>query len=194
MIIVLKQGADEQAVRQVLDGLGRVGLRGRQLQGLERPVVHVLNGPSWHAKELTKLEAVSALVPTSGPRHRREGRRFFPYHFLAWCVLLLLSLSGLMLLAGFFPPGLGRQADVLVAGAEADAPWFFRGIHGFLELFPEGSSSLATMVLVVIWAAFFFLPEIDRGSGKAWAQRLPILILGLFVLFGGALLSIGGIL
>ncbi len=194
MIIVLKQGADDQAVRQVLTGLDEVGLRGRLLDGLDRPVVHVLNGPSWHAKELAKLEVVSALVPTSGPRHRREGRRFFPYHFLAWSVLLLLSLSGLMLLAGFFPPGLGRQADVLVPGAEADAPWFFRGIHGFLELFPQGTGSLATMLLVLIWAAFFFLPEIDRSSGPAWGRRLPILALGFFIVFGGALLSIGGIL
>ncbi len=192
MIIVLNQGTDAAAVKEVLERLEQVGLRGRQLEGLDRPVVHVLNGPSWHAKELAGMECVSALVPTSGPRHRREGRRFFPYHFLAWSVQLLLMLSGLILLSGFFPPGLGRPADVLAAGEHADAPWFFRGVHGFLDLFPEGSGSFPMLVLSLVWLAFFLLPEIDRTSGPAWTRRLPVLLVGLFFLFGGFLLSLGG--
>ncbi len=192
MIIVLKQGSDAGAIQEVIDGLTDVGLKSRQLDGLERPVVHVLNGPSWHAKELAKLEQVSALVPTSGPRHRREGRRFFPFHFLAWSVLLLLLLSSLILLSGFFPPGLGRPADVLVEGEHADALWFFRGVHGFLDLFPQGSGSFPMLLLSLIWLAFFLLPEIDRGSGPDWKRRLPVLLLGLFFLFGGLLLSLGG--
>ncbi|MBC8329669.1 MAG: hypothetical protein ISR76_02580 [Planctomycetes bacterium] len=192
MIIVLNLGSDDQAVQQVLDGLEEVGLRGRRLDGLDRPVVHVLNGPSWHAKELAKLDPVSALIPTSGPRHRREGRRFFPYHFLAWSVLLLLVLSGLIVLSGYFPPGLGRPANVLIEGEHTDALWFFRGIHGFLDLFPAGSGSFPMLLLTLIWLAFFLLPEIDRTSGRSWRRRLPVLLVGLFCLFGGFLLSLGG--
>ncbi|RMH02959.1 MAG: hypothetical protein D6702_07390 [Planctomycetota bacterium] len=192
MIIVLKEGSGEAEVREVLDRLEEVGLRGRELEGRPRRVIHVLNGPTWKAKPLARLEAVSALVPTSGPRHRREGRRFFPYHFLAWAVLLLLVLSGLVLLSGFFPPGLGRPADVLGEAGSAQALWFFRGVAGFLSLLPEDSVAAGVLALFLIWLAFFFLPEIDRTTGPARLKRLPIVALGLFFLLGGFFLALGG--
>lgn len=194
MIIVIKREAGQDAIGLVLKELEELGLEGRVLDGLDRPIIHILNAPTWPAKRLARHPAVSALIPTSGPRHRREGRRFFPYHFLAWCNLLLLGLSLLLLLAGFFPPGLGRPADLLRPGENVAAPWYIQGIHSFLALFPAGSGGLAAMALALIWAAFFFLPEIDRTSGRAWRQRLPILALGLFALFGGLALTLGGTL
>jgi len=195
MIVLLREGASPEDLQQVLDVLHELGLEGTGLPAGGRLSVHVRTRPAWSARRLRELPQVAALLSCRSPRAAREGIPFFPYHFISWTVLLLMVLSGLTLLAGFFPPGLGHPGDPLaIPPGPGTVAWYFRPITSFLDLFPEGWQSLGSVLLLLIFALFFFLPSLDRTRGPALRQRLPIVLVGLLILFVGLLFSLGGLL
>lgn len=177
MILVLDGAASEEQIADVLAELGQLGLRSALLTSADKPLVHVQGGPTRRARKLLRLEAVQALVPTSGPRVRRRGRRFYPYHFMGWCAVAL-GLSGLLvLLAGQLPPGVGTPVDPLAAadGASGSAPWFLEApLFAVERLGTLGWAALAALAVLL-----FALPWIDRTRGEGLARRWPFALLGL---------------
>lgn len=190
MIVVLDQSATEDQVAEVFAELHRLGLEGRLLESGEKPVVHVTRGHTKRARKLLSLAAVQALVPTSGPRIRRHGRRFYPYHFLGWCAGALVLSGVLVLLSGQLPPGLGEPVSSLVqdSGTDAPLPWFLRAPMAVLERL----GALGWLALLALLLALFALPWIDRTRGEGLARRLPFLVVGLAAAAGWLLLSLGG--
>ncbi|HVS12278.1 MAG TPA: hypothetical protein VMS76_20625, partial [Planctomycetota bacterium] len=126
MIVVLERGSSSAQVAAVVAELERRGLTVRAVNASERVLIHVVEGSTRSVRAVLKMEPVQGLIPTSGPRVRREGRRFYPYHFIGWSAGALLLLAVLVLLAGFFPPGLGAEVDVTAPPAGSTYPWYLR--------------------------------------------------------------------
>lgn len=163
MIVVLRRGASEAEVLHVEREMERRGLSGRRLQVGDQPAVHVIAGPTRQARRLLRLVQVEGLVPTSGPRLRAEGRRFYPYHFVVQSAACVVLLGALVMLAGFLPAGMGGPIDPHAAPAEIFDPWYARAPLAFVALFPPESAWLAWLVLLGAGAAVLLLPVVDRG-------------------------------
>jgi hypothetical protein len=195
MIVVLQRGTTGEQTREILDELERLGLEGHSVDVLEKPLIHVTAGPARLARRLLRLERVEALIPTSGPRVRRHGRRFYPYHLINWSSAALVALGVLVLLAGFFPPGVGRAIDATGAPAPlaaAAAPvqevplsatplsataWYARGARAWLALFPERLVWLGWTAGALLVLLFVLLPRLDRGRRPSPAFVLCALAL-----------------
>jgi len=179
MIVVLERGATEAHVEEVRQLLEDRGLEVRILAAGGKPAIHVLGGDTRRARKLLKHERVEALVPTSGPRVRREGRRFWPYHFIRWSALSVAIVATLVLMAGQLPPGIGGAVDPRVPPADLDQPWYLRFAMGFVGLFPESMAWVGGLTLVLLAAVFFALPLIDRSRSEARGARVLIGLIGI---------------
>jgi len=191
MILVLKPGIDAEELAEVMAELQKRGIEGRLLKNGPKPLVHLVSGPTRSARKLLKLEQVEALVPTSGPRVRQSGRRFYPYHFVHLAAVCLLLTGVLVLFAGNFPPGLGDAIDPQHPPAEVPYSWFVRAPLAFVALFPHSSAWLGWLCLYALGLAALFLPALVRSNASAparWPRLVgALLLLGwLYLTFGGA--------
>jgi len=178
MILVLERGATDAHVEEVRYQLEQRGLDVRVLRAGDKPAIHIIAGDTRRARKLLKHERVEALVPTSGPRVRREGRRFWPYHFIRWSALSVAMVGVLVLLAGQFPPGIGGPVDPRTPPADLDQPWYLRFSLSFVGLFPDALSWLGWLALVLLAGAFFLLPVLDRSRQDARGIRALIGLAG----------------
>jgi hypothetical protein len=169
VIVVLERGSSEAQVAAVVAELERRGLSVRVVNGSEKPLIHVLEGPTRSVRAVLKMEAVQGLIPTSGPRVRREGRRFYPYHFIGWSAAALIALGVLVVLAGFFPPGLGAEVDVIAPPSESTFPWYLRLPASGLARLPGW---LATLLVAGLAGLALLLPILDRGKARRRASAL----------------------
>jgi hypothetical protein len=190
MILVLKPGIDAEELDEVLRELSARGIESRVLRGGPKPLVHLLSGPTRRARALLKLEQVEALVPTSGPRVRSSGRRFYPYHFVHLSAACLLLAGLLVLLAGHCPPGLGDAIDPQHPPAQLAYPWYVRAPLAFVALFPQSSAWLGWLCLYALGLGALLLPSLAGSSGKEsarWPRLVGALVLGgwLYLTFGG---------
>jgi quinol-cytochrome oxidoreductase complex cytochrome b subunit len=192
VILVLKPGIDQQELDEVLRELSRLGIESRVLRAGSKPLVHLVSGPTRRARRLLALEQVEALVPTSGPRVRSSGRRFYPYHFVNLSAACLLLLGLLVLLAGNHPPGLGDAIDPQHPPAEIPYPWYVRAPLSFVALFPHSWAWLGWLWLYALGLAALLLPVVDRSSDSAPA-RWPRL-LGALVVLGWLYMTYGGLI
>jgi len=136
VLIVLERGTTEAEQQAVLTALSDLGLEGRILGNLRKPLVHVLNRPTWKARKLLKMQRVETLLSTSGPRIRREGRRFYPYHFINWSSAFIVVMGLLVVMAGFFPPGVGVEIDPHAARVDVSPPWYLIAPLAIVSLAP----------------------------------------------------------
>jgi quinol-cytochrome oxidoreductase complex cytochrome b subunit len=174
MILVLNRGAADLEVQAVLSRMAELGLEGRPLRLGERTLVHVTGGRTPRAKRLMREGLVQGLVPTSGPRVRREGRRFHPYHTLRISAWLTLLVGGLSVLAGSFPRGVGLRVLPGQALPAVEAwPWYLRPFRAALALLPDQPAWVGPLALVLIGLALLSLPFIDRSRGTTLRERAP---------------------
>jgi len=166
VIVVLRRGATEAEILEVEREMERRGLSGRRLQIGDQPALHATAGPTRQTRRLLRLKQVEGLVPTSGPRLRAEGRRFYPYHFVVQSAASIVLFGALVMLAGFFPAGVGGPIDPRAMPARISDPWFARAPLAFVALFPPESAWLAWLVLLLAGAAVLLLPVVDRGRGR----------------------------
>lgn len=185
MIVVLRPGATEAEVAEVMDALARRGLAGRVVKTGDKSAVHITQGPTRRARRLLRYEQVEAIVPTSGPRVRRIGRRFYPYHFVNWSAFGIALLGVLVLLAGQLPPGIGDPVDYRHPLAVTQQPWYLGGPLAFVGLFGASAAWLGWFVLALLFLAVLGLPLIDRSRGNGLrGVRLAVgLALALAVLY-----------
>jgi quinol-cytochrome oxidoreductase complex cytochrome b subunit len=193
MIVVLKRGSTQEQIDEVLAELQRLGVPGRLVRSTDKPLIHVVSGDAILAMPLQRHERVQALVRTRGPRHRRQGRRFYPYHFINWCIAALLLLGTLVLLSGLLPPGLGEPVDLRRPPASIGPPWYFRGLDEFLGLFPAHQAWLSWLLVGLIWAVILFVPSLDRSAGRKLRQRWLVVGVGALAVIGALYLSLRGI-
>jgi len=174
MILVLERSTSDAHVDEIRQELEQRGLEVRVLRAGGKPVIHVVAGDTRRARKLLTHERVEALVPTSGPRVRRQGRRFWPYHFIRWSALSIVVIAALVLLAGQLPPGIGAAVDPTRPPDDLDQPWYLRFSLRLLELFPASMTWLGWLILVGLALSFFFLPLLvgQRAAGRR--AQLPI--------------------
>jgi len=177
VIVVLRRGSTEAEILEVERAMEGRGLSGRRLQLGEQPAVHVVSGPTRQARRLLRLEQVEGLVPTSGPRLRVEGRRFYPYHFVVQSAACIVLFGALVMLAGFLPSGMGGPIDPRTAPEAISDPWFARAPLAFVALFPPGSAWLAWLLLLAAGAGVLLLPVLDRGRGRGRGAVIAAAIL-----------------
>ena len=186
MILVLREGASEADRAKILADLRGIGLEGRALLNGPRTLVHVIKGPTRSVRRLLGNEVIEALIPTSGPRIRRYGRRFYPYHLIGWAAGSFLAVGVLVFLAGYLPPGVGLSIDPDRPAESLAPPWYLRALDRYLELVPPG---LGWLLLALLALALFLLPVLDRANGRGARDRWPVLLLGLLVILGVVALS-----
>ena len=172
MILVLERGITEEQVAEVLKELTRRGLEGRVVRTLDRPLVHVHSGRTRAARKLAHMERVVGLVPTSGPRVRREGRRFYPYHFVNWSAVTLLAMGALVCLAGFFPPGVGEAFDPRDPPGAVPEAWYLAAFRRAAAVFPAGSAWMVWPAMFAGWVLLYLLPRLDRGPNRPQGRGL----------------------
>lgn len=192
MIVLLEPGASREVRARVLARLQALGLAGVELELGARCLIHVTHGHTRRARHLLGEPGVQALVPTSGPRVRRAGRRFYPFHSLCSGASGLVLLGALVLLAGFFPPGV---AGVLAPGETAPAPhwpWYLAPARGLLRWVPDGPAWLGPSLLVALLALLLSVPLFDRSRGTGLRARAPALAAGLLVLAACIALGVVG--
>jgi quinol-cytochrome oxidoreductase complex cytochrome b subunit len=162
MILVLRPGASAAEVAEVLQELERRGCTGSVMRTGTGPVVHVTGGRSRRARRLRELEQVVEILPTSGPRVRREGWRFFPYHFVNWSAFGVALLGLLVFLAGMLPTGIGDEVDYSHPPEVVAQPWYLCVPLAFVHAFPPALAWLGWILLALAALALFFLPLLDR--------------------------------
>ena len=164
MIVVLRSGATGEEIAEVERELERRGIRAQRIESQGRPLLHLTAGPTRRARKLLELEQVEGLVPTSGPRVRAHGRRFYPYHFVQLSAACLVLTGGLVLLAGHLPPGLGEPIDAQHPPAAVPVAWYARAPLAFVALFPPSLAWLGWLCLYGIALVVFLLPLLDRSD------------------------------
>ena len=177
MIVVLRRGATEAEIQEVEREMERRGLLGRRLQIGDQPALHAVAGPTRQTRRLLRLKQVEGLVPTSGPRLRAEGRRFYPYHFVVQSAACIVLFGALVMLAGFLPAGVGGPIDPSVMPARISDPWFARAPLAFVALFPPGFAWLAWLVLLAAGAAVLLVPVVDRRKDRGRISVIAALVL-----------------
>jgi quinol-cytochrome oxidoreductase complex cytochrome b subunit len=177
VIVVLRSGASDVEIAEVVRELEQRGLRGSVVHA-EKPMVHITAGPTRLARELLKLEQVDGLIPTSGPRVQREGRHFYPYHFVNWSAWGVVLLGVVVFLAGQWPPGIGSPIDLRHPPAGMDQPWYARAPSAFVALFPASLSWLAWCLVAAVVVSAMALPMLDRSDPASQRSRLPLLVIG----------------
>jgi len=193
MIVVLKGGSSDEQVAEVMRALEALGMTARILGQDGKPLIHVISGPTRRARRLLTMDRVQALVPTSGPRIREHGRRFYPYHFVGWCAGFLLLIGALVFLAGQLPPGLGEVVNVNAPPDHLVPPWYLRLPAGFLKGFPARYSAFAWPTLLGVGLLFFLLPLLDRTRGRGLKARVALVLPGLLVILALVLFSLRGV-
>lgn len=192
MIVLLRRGSTEEEVLEVEREMERRGLSGRRLLAGGQPALHVIAGPTRRARRLLRLDQVEGLVPTSGPRLRAEGRRFYPYHVVVLGAACVLISGTLVMLAGFLPSGMGGAIDPHAAPAHIADPWYARAPLEFVSLFPSDSAWLAWLVLLAAGAAVLFLPVIDRHRRDPGRGRAGTIAAGIVLALAWAWLTFAG--
>lgn len=192
MIVVLKAGSSREEIDEVLQALERRGIGTRTVESDGRPIVHLVSGSTRRARKVLALDQVEAIVATSGPRIREQGRRFYPYYVIHLSAVGLLVLGGLVLLAGHLPPGLGDEIDVRRAPAQLEYPWYVRAPMAFVSLFPPSAAWLGWLCLYALALAVFLLPFLDRSRERDPRTRWPLAAAALFGL-GWLYLTLAGI-
>lgn len=180
MILVLRPGTSSAGTEVVLRELEKRGCTGRVLETGAGAVVHVVSGRTRRARRLRDLEQVVEIVPTSGPRVRREGWRFYPYHFVNWSAFGMALLGLLVFLAGLYPTGIGAEVDYRHPPAVVAQPWYLRAPQALADLLPAPVSGLSWLLCGLLALALFFLPLLDRsrsGSRLALGLRLAAALL-----------------
>lgn len=193
MIVVLRRDGGEGDAERVLGELRRLGLSGSVLRAGGAPVVHVTSSDTRAARALAGMEEVESLLPTSGPRVRREGRRFYPYHFVRWSAAGILLVGLLVLLSGQLPPGRGADIDPFAGALAIDFPWYLRPVEALVGAFPPEQAWLGWLAVWALVLIVFLLPVLDRTRGRSFLARLPIVAAGVIVLALLALLVTGGL-
>jgi hypothetical protein len=193
MIVLLARDTTEQQLAELLGEMEAGGLETRLLNRSGRPMIHVLSGSTRRVRVLLRSDQVRALIPTSGPRILKHGRRFYPYHFINWSAACLVLLGGLILLSGYLPPGTGRVIDVENRPEVIELPWYGRAPATLLELLPAGWSGAGWAMMLVAVLVVFCLPLLDRTRGEGVARRIPILALGLALAAATLVLTLWGV-
>lgn len=193
MILVLRPGSTPEEVSEVLRELEARGCKGQALATGAGPVVHVVAGRTRRARRLKVLEQVVEIVPTSGPRVRREGWRFFPYHFVNWSAFGIALLGVLVFLAGLLPTGIGEPVDYSQPPESLSQPWYLRVPLAFLHLFPPSLFWLGWLLFGLLALALLLLPLLDRsrpdhpwGARVRFASGLALALTLALVLWKGA--------
>jgi hypothetical protein len=187
VILVLRPGTTEDAAADVLGELERRGCTGRIARTERGLVVHVTGGRRRRARGLKRLDAVLELVPTSAPRVRRVGWRFFPHHFVQWSAFGVALLGLLVFLAGRFPTGIGEPVDYRNPPASVEHPWYLGAPLAVVRLAPASLRWAAWLVLGLLFVALLGLPHLDRSdparpARRAWRFLVALAVAGLIVL------------
>jgi hypothetical protein len=145
------------------------------------------------------LEAHGISEPATGEPSQREGR---PIPMFPDVTVYLFELSAvfgaaMMVISVLFPLSLPPQYSAQAAGSFVAQPdWYFLWVYQILKIsaFETAGLPAALTVITAIFAAFFLLPFIDRGTVRKVSRRLRYVTLGLVFFGEWAVLTVWGYL
>ena len=187
MIVLLQADADRAAVEALLGRVRDLGLEAAMLDCNKGRAIEILGENRGRALALRGAPGVAEILTRRAALS--GGEPLWPHFALRTGVRLLLLLAALVLLAAFFPPGLGDAAhpDNPLAGHAVE--WYLRPAAGLVALAPEGDSWLAGLLGLALWVVFFAWPFLDGKAVRAPAARTLLRVLGVLVV--AALVALG---
>jgi hypothetical protein len=189
MILLLRDGADQAAVVDLLERLQGLGLEAVPLDSLKGRAFEILGEDRGRALQLRDAPAVAEILT------RRTalvgGEPLWPHFALRLGILALLLVVALLLLAAFFPPGLGDAARPDSPPVAHGVEWYMRPAAGLVGLFPEGLRWIAGLAGLALWALLIGWPFLDRAASRTPGARATLRALGVGVAL--AILALGAL-
>jgi len=188
MIVLMSPTADAATIQAALDKAAQLGLHMIALDGATGRGFEAIGKGRGRALELRGVPGVAEIltrrVAISG------GEPLWPHGALRIGLMTLVVLALLVLLAAWFPPGLGDPAssgETIVPVAE----WYLRLPELALGMAP----SVTPYLLPLFWVVLLFWPFIDRFDprsvgGRAAHRGLRLAVLALLLLI--AWLAVAG--
>jgi cytochrome b6 len=119
-----------------------------------------------------------------GTQEKREKVKTLPFwpNFVYREMVVWLVLAGVLFsLAVFFPPSLGKKADLMAPAPEGIKPeWYFLFLFQTLKIFPskvlfiDGDTVAVSLILLAV-VAFFFLPLIDNKPAEKKGKIITLI-------------------
>ena len=101
----------------------------------------------------------------------KDEKTFFPYYFFEVAVVTLFTVEAVLLLAGLFPPAIGREID-FSAQFSPRPEWYFLFLYELTKYFPGRWTFVGAVLLPgLAFSLVLLAPFLDRGKDRALARR-----------------------
>ena len=137
MLVVFREGTTEEEAQKICGMMKAAGIESRLVVGLRKIVVHARTNDVDLLAPFQAYTIVEGLVPIEGEGEATEGYPFFPRQFFTNIIVMLFALGVLILLAGYFPAGLGTRHDPIEPTRDIGAEWYLLPVQKFLDVVPE---------------------------------------------------------
>lgn len=157
MIVLLREGADPEAVDELREAVRGLGLTTLPLDGSKGRGFEVMGADRGRVLALRDSPAVEEILTRR--RALAGGEPLWPHFALRVMILVVVLILLLGLLTAFFPPGLGDAAPGNAAEAPQHVEWHLRPLEGLLRTIPGGG-----LFFLLVWVGFIVWPFIDRTT------------------------------
>lgn len=128
-----------------------------------------------------------------------KGPVFIPTHILNEAIVAIVVMGIIIILAGYFPFGLGSPADPFKTPEHIKPEWYFLPVYQLLKLIPEKllglrNASWAMIITFILFLVLMFLPWIDRSNPEVRhpLKRPLVTIVGVVVIVAAIALMLWG--
>jgi quinol-cytochrome oxidoreductase complex cytochrome b subunit len=184
MLVIFKEGTTEEEVQRVSGMMKAAGIESHVMVGLRKIVIHARTSDVDLLAPFQSYAIVEGLVPIKGEDQEEEGYPFFPRQFFTNIIVMILALGFLVLLAGYFPAGLGEPYDPIQPAPQVGAEWYLVAIEKFLEVIPLPLVPLSLLMVGLFSVVIFVWPWVDRSEvGSSVTSRVLRLVATAFIIF-----------
>lgn len=122
---------------------------------------------------LIQKQGMSLPLDVEKKKEKVKELPFWPNFVYREAVIWLVFIGIVITLAIFFPPSLGKKADLMAPAPVGIKPeWYFLFLFQVLKIFPGkvlfiNGDTLAVLLILILGILFFFLPVVDsRPEGR----------------------------
>jgi len=175
MIVLLRSDVDDAQVQDLHDRIAGLGFQVMRLDEGKGGAFEVTGLVTSPVLAFRHHPAVADILTRRRPVEGDEP--LWPHGVLKIGMLLLFLLAVMLLLTGFFPPGLGDQAEATATAPSVTLEWYLRPLAAFLDLFPSHPAWIGGTLVLVLWLGLLLWPFLDRTDPSAPRGHRTLLML-----------------